>query len=50
MRESFKWYLLDIDLTHPFLLADSLDLIPSFVRESNARRHSINENKRGRRV
>jgi hypothetical protein len=37
--------LLDVDLTHPFLLANDFDLIAYFIRESNAGRHSFDENK-----
>jgi hypothetical protein len=42
--------LLDVYLTHPFLLPNDLDLMAQFVRESNARRNSFNQNKWRRRV
>ena len=38
--------LFDVDLTHPFLLANDLDLIADFVCEPNAGRHSFDQNKR----
>jgi len=37
--------LFDVDLTHPFLLANDLDLIAYFVCETNAGGHSFDENK-----
>jgi hypothetical protein len=42
--------LLDVDLTHAFLLANDLDLIAQFVREPNARWNSFDQDKRRRRV
>ena len=42
--------LFDVDLTHSLLLANDLDLIAYFVCESNAGRHSFDEDKWRRRV
>jgi hypothetical protein len=41
----FSASLFDVDLTHPLLLTNDLDLIAYFVCESNAGRHSFDENK-----
>jgi len=49
-KNAFNASLFDVDLAHTLLLANDLDLIAYFIRESNTGRHSFDEHKWGRRV